>query len=79
MHWQINWEVWVSMWVSEGLNTGKNEQKERANNVTQQFWQATYPADKDAAVAGMVSHWVLQWGVGHLMQWKSVKRIPHVC
>lgn len=50
MHCQMKKEVWVS----EGLNRDKNEQKEWAN-TSQQFWQATYPADRDTAVAGMVS------------------------
>lgn len=44
MHWQMKKEAWVS----EGLNTDKNEQREWAN-TSQQFWQATYPADRDTA------------------------------
>lgn len=59
MHWQMKKE----MWVSEGLNTDKNEQREWSN-TSQHFWQATYPAGRDTAVAGMVSLWVLQWEGG---------------
>lgn len=42
------------LWGSEGLNRDKNEQRQWAN-TSQQFWQATYPADRDTAVAGMGS------------------------
>lgn len=41
------------LWGSEGLNRDKNEQREWAN-TSQQFWQASYPVDRDTAVAGKV-------------------------